>query len=172
MARFTHPANDGTGISAVLPFHGTFLSLVSQTADGVNTPTLIKFEETYLSQGVTITNNTLGKPTRITFENAGVYNIQFSAQLYNTGGGGSSSAVNIWLKYKEANADYSNTKVAVNANSPYVVAAWNWFVPVEAGDYWQLAWDTNHAGNTIYASVPNGIHPGIPSIILTVNQIS
>lgn len=172
MARFTHPANDGSGISAVLPFHGSFYSMTEQTLATTSEIKPWQYEITVLSQGITIQNNALGAPTKITLENDGVYNIQFSTQLYNLGGGGSNSAVDIWLTKNTQNVADSNTRVAVNANSPYIVAAWNFFVTAEADDFFEIMWKTNHTNNHVHTSAAYDSVPAIPSVILTVNQIA
>lgn len=171
MARFTHPANDGTGVSAVLPFHGSFYSLVDQTAS-VNTATAMRFEQTDLSQGVSIANDEFGQPTLIRMENLGVYNIQFSAQLHNAGGGGAGSTVDIWMKHQGVNVDNTNTKIEVPSNAPYVVAAWNFFVTANtAPQDFQLFWQTPKTEIRIEYIDAAGNVPATPSIILTVNQI-
>lgn len=172
MARFTHPASDGSGISAVLPFHGSFYSMTEQTLATTSEIKPWQYEITVLSQGVTIQNNSLGSPTKITLENDGVYDIQFSTQLYNLGGGGSNSAVDIWLTKNTQNVADSNTRVAVNANSPYIVAAWNFFVTAEADDFFEIMWKTNHTNNHVHTSAAYDSVPAIPSVILTVNQIA
>ncbi len=172
MARFTHPANDGTGISAVLPFHGSFYSSVDQSAS-VNTATAMRFENTDLSQGVTIENDEFGQPTLITIENLGVYNIQFSAQLHNTGGGGAGSTVDIWMKHQGNNVPDTNTKIEVPSNAPYVVAAWNFFVTADTVPQdFQLFWQTPKTEIRIEHIDAAGNVPATPSIILTVNQIA
>lgn len=153
-------------------YHAAFYSHVSQS-DGVATEQLMRFEITDFAYGVSVVNNALGQPTKITYTYPGTYNLQFSAQLFNSGGGGSNAAVNIWLKKDGSAVPYSNTKVAVIANSPYVVASWNFFIEVTApNQYVELAWNTNHAPIELHAQLPNGGVPGIPSIILTTNRIA
>jgi hypothetical protein len=172
MARFTHPANDGSGISAVLPFHGAFHSEVDQSLP-INTPGAMHFEVTDLSQGITIANDTDGHPSLIRIENLGVYNIQFSAQLHNTGGGGSGSTVDIWLVHQGVPVPASNTKVEVPSNAPYVVAAWNFFVTANTTPQdFQLFWRTSKSEIRIEHVDVNGVVPAVPSIILTVNQVA
>lgn len=171
MARFTQPINDGTGITVVQPFHGSFYSLTEQTLATTSEVKAWQYENTDLSQGITIENDNSGKPTQITMENPGVYNLQFSTQLFNTGGGGSNSACDIWLKKNDQPVPDSNTRVAVNANSPYVVASWNFFVTAEAGDHFELVWKTTHVRIHVHTTSQNGSVPAIPSVILTVNQV-
>lgn len=111
----------------------------------------------------------------IKFDHAGTYNIAFSAQLEKTGGG--DSLTSIWLqRYNGAvnNVDYTNTNLGMANNSTELVAAWNFFVDVAAGDRIRLAWHSSNGTVHIaeHPPVTNGIDvPGTPSVIVTVNQI-
>jgi hypothetical protein len=118
------------------------------------------------ASGVSIVNG-----SEITFLNAGKYNIQFSAQFHNTGGGGSGTVVNIWFAKNLIAIPDSNTRITVNTNSPYVVAAWNYFVNANAGDYFQIYWTTDNANIILERENADPIHPAIPSVIITVNQV-
>jgi hypothetical protein len=109
--------------------------------------------------------------SRITFSYPGTYNIQFSAQLHNTGGGGSGHTIDIWYAYNGTDVAWSDTRVDVISNSPYVVAAWNFFQTVSAGDYIELKWATDNTNIVIEASAASSPHPAIPSLIVTVQQI-
>jgi hypothetical protein len=172
MARFTHPANDGSGISAVLPFHGSFYSSVDQTL-AINTPGAMQFENTDLSQGISIANDTFGYPTLIRIQNLGVYNIQFSAQFHNTGGGGAGSTVDIWMVHQGNAVADTNTKIEVPSNAPYVVASWNFFVTSDTVPQdFQIFWKTPKAEIKLEHILANGVIPATPSIILTVNQVA
>ena len=167
MARFTHPGiNDDSGNGNVLSnlHYGSFYSTQNQSLakDAIGAVTL---NNTDFNNGVSVVSN-----SRITIANAGKYNIAFSVQLHNNGGGGSGTTVNIWLaKNGTAIAD-TNTRVSVNTNSPYVVAAWNFFVNASANDYYELMWSPDNTQIQMDYQVA-GSHPAIPSVILTVNQI-
>jgi hypothetical protein len=175
MARFTHPANDGSGISAVLPYHGSFYSTTTQDATVPNVTQAVMFEHTELSYGVSVAQDNLGYYTKIVFENAGVYNLAFSGQLHNLGGGGNGQDIYMWFRKNDQDIPDSNTRLTVTTNSPYIVAAWNFFVEVEAGDFVQLVgYPDNHQIVLEYipARTTAPISPAIPSIIMTVNQIA
>lgn len=150
-------------------YYGSFYSSVDQ-ADGV-TPIAIAAESTADADGVSMALNLAGKKTRMTFANAGTYNIQFSAQLHNKGGGGSSNIVNIWFRLNETNIANSDTKVTVPSNAPYVVAAWNFIASVAAGDYIELIWFTDNVNIILEHEDATATHPAIPSVILTAQQI-
>ena len=66
-------------------YYGSFYDVTDQTGPRA-TVLLMKFGNTDLSNGVSITNDGSGNPTLITVANAGKYNIQFSAQMVSTTG--------------------------------------------------------------------------------------
>ena len=113
--------------------------------------------------------------SKITFLHAGKYNIAFSDQWHHTGGGGSGNTVNIWLAKNGTAIEDTNTKVIVNTNNPYYVAAWNFFVNANANDYYQIMWSADT--NTVVLEAEPGTgsganrHPSIPSVIVTVSQV-
>lgn len=151
-------------------YYGSFYSSTDQS-DGVNTPTLFYCENTADADGITMELGSSGKKSRMTFAHAGTYNIQFSAQLHNTGGGGSGNTINIWLRLDGANVDNSDTKVTVPSNAPFVVAAWNFVISVAAGQYAELVFATDNANIIIEAEPATAIAPAIPSLIMTAVQV-
>lgn len=150
-------------------YYGSFYSSLDQT-DGI-TPYAMFAENTADSDGVSMGLNALGKKSRMTFANAGTYNIQFSAQLHNTGGGGSGNTVNIWFRLNENNIANSDTKVTAPSNAPYVVAAWNFIQSVAAGDYIEIMWFTDNANIILEQENSTANTPAIPSVIITAQQI-
>lgn len=114
----------------------------------------------------------LESSSHIKFTNAGKYNIAFSAQLHQTN---SSGVVNIWLAKNGTAVANTNTKFAITANNPYAVAAWNFFVDAAANDYYEIMWssDSNHSVIEYEAATGSGstLHPAVPSLIVTVNQV-
>ena len=118
-----------------------------------------------IANGVSVTSG-----SRITLAHAGVYNIQFSAQLYN---GSGASKVDIWLAKNGTAVAFTNTQESIPANER-VVAAWNFVVEAAAGDYFEIMWYSPDT-NTVITAVGSrqvGLYtiPAIPSLILTVTQ--
>lgn len=150
-------------------YYGSFYSSLDQ-ADGV-TPHLMYCENTADADGVSMVLGSEATKSRITFAHTGTYNIQFSAQLHNTGGGGSGNTVNIWFKLNGNNIANSDTRVTVPSNAPYVVAAWNFIVSIAAGDYVEIVWFTDNSNIIIEHENANATHPAIPSVIITAAQI-
>ena len=144
--------------------YGAFYDTRTQSGSA-NVSSSIQFNSTDYSQGVTISNN-----TRIVLANIGVYNIQFSAQLVDTGGG--DSTIHIWLKKNGQNVPNSAGRIFLKANQE-TIAAWNYVVPATSpNDYYELAWQSTDADARILYEVATGNIPAIPSIILTVTQIA
>jgi len=143
--------------------YGSFYSNQAQSASAINTATAITYNVSDLENNVAIVDN-----SKITVQTTGVFNIQFSAQLHDTAGG--SSTIDIWLAKNGTAISNTNTKIVMDANS-YNVAAWNFFVDAVADDYFEIMWATSDIDLVIETEAPGVVHPGTPSVILTVNQI-
>lgn len=150
----------GTPITSLAS--ASYFSVADQGPYAANTISAMTFTDTDWEQGVTLVSG-----SQITMTNAGKYNIQFSAQIKQANANG---VINIWLRKNGLDVDSTNTKLDINASSPFSVAAWNFFVSAEAGAYYQIMWSSN-SQHTSLEYVPAGTHPEIPSVILTVNQI-
>jgi hypothetical protein len=157
------------GPATIQGYYGNFYSDLSQNAVSTNTPYAMTLNNTIHSNGVSIVSG-----SQITFAYAGTYDIQFSTQLHNIGGGGSDQTIEIWFRKNGTNVADSNTILHVPTNSPYEVAAWNFQDNVNAGDYIQIMWATNNTSIRIEAdgSTLNAGAPFIPSVIVTVMPVA
>ena len=146
------------------PRYGSFYDTTDQTAAVINTAYAMTFDTTDLSFGVTRGTTT----SRISVDRPNVYNIQFSAQLINTAGG----AHRVWIWLRKNGTDVANTATAVRlqGNNAETVAAWNFLLQMNAGDYFELMWEVDDLAVSLYADPATAIHPAIPSIILTVTD--
>jgi len=159
----------GSGEGALL--YGSFYDITDQSiTSGDIAP--MKFGVTDFSNGVSITNDLSSNPTFITLSADGVYNIQFSAQLYRVSGGSGAHA-RIWLRKNDTNIPDTTTVVHFGNNNTYSVAAWNFFTQAVAGDKYQIMWTQDDAISIVHEE-ENLIkpYPAVPSVILTVNQIT
>jgi hypothetical protein len=157
--------------ASVSNYYGSFYDTTTQTCVS-GAIAYMKYNTTVLSAGVSIQNDLGGKPTQILIANAGVYNIQFSAQLNRTTGG-ADAQVDIWLRKNGVDIPFSATSITMKANAKNVVAAWNFFETVTAGQYLEIAWTQNDAVDIIQYPINLTVpFPAIPSVILTVNKIS
>jgi hypothetical protein len=114
--------------------------------------------------------------TKVVFDVAGYYNIQFSVQLLNC----TSSIDNVTLWFRQNTVDIPQTGGIVSIPSKHAggvgaaIVSWNLVVAVDAGDNIQLMMASN-SGNTVAATYPPGtspVHPSSPSVILTATFVS
>ena len=144
--------------------YGSFYDLTDQTAALINTAYAMTFDSTDLSNGVYI-----GSPTsRVYVDRPGIYNIQFSAQLDKS----SASAGNlwIWLDKNGTTVPSTATQITLQGSSAATVAAWNFLLELNAGDYFRLMWSTDDTACFIKHDTAAAPVPAIPSIILTVTD--
>lgn len=133
----------------------------------------IPFDTTDASNGVSI-DATIN--SKIVFDVAGYYNIQFSAQLLNFTT--TDDNVTFWWKQNGTDVAYSAGIQAVPAkhgsSAGAAIVSWNIVLPINAGDYVQLYY-ASESGNTVTATYPAGtlpVHPVSPSVILTATFVS
>ena len=151
---------------------GSFYDTTTQTvASGGIAAMKLNTTDVSATDGISITNNLSGHPTRITVTKDGVYDIKFSAQLERLSGGVSKQAV-VWLRKNGTDVPDSATHVAVQANANFLVIAWNFFIQLDASEYCELMWTQDDAIEIKYE--PANIivpYPATPSVIVTINEI-
>jgi len=144
--------------------YGSFYDTTTQIAAVINTAYAITFNSTDMSQGVY-----RGTPTsRIYVDTPNVYDIQFSAQLDKTSGG----TGNVWIWLRKNGADVANTasQIRMQGNDAEQVAAWNFLLDMNAGDYFELMWEVDAVDIQITTFAATAVHPAVPSVILTVTD--
>ena len=144
--------------------YGSFYDTTDQTAALANTAYAMTFNTTDITNGVYI-----GSPTsRVYVDTVNIYNIQFSAQLINTAGG----AHNVWIWLRKNGTDIPNsaTVLRIEGNNTEAVAAWNFLLSMNAGDYFELMWEVSDVSVSLHADPATAVHPAIPSVILTVTD--
>jgi hypothetical protein len=146
---------------------GSFYLTTQQTIPVINTAYAIPFNNTAVSNQVSI-----GSPTsRIVVDVAGYYNFQFSAQLAKTAG--STMTAWIWPRVNGVDIADSNTKLQLTgSSSSEMVAAWNFVLPMNAGDYFELYWAADHVDVIIKAEAANSFSPAIPPVLLSATFVS
>jgi hypothetical protein len=151
-----------------LGYYGSFYDTTTQLSDGLTSAMPMRLNTTAEAYGVSIVGT-----SNIKVANAGVYNVQFSAQLENTSSG--KHDVNIWLTKNGINESNTDTKVTLVGNNAKDVAAWNFVLSLNANDYITLYWactDSTNIQLTAAGPSVSPTRPAIPSVIVTVSQIT
>jgi len=100
----------------------------------------------------------------------GYFNIQFSLQISKSSGG--SAFTWVWPRINGLDIVDSNTKLAIQGTNAEVVAAWNFVLPLNVGDKFQLMWAADSTNVTIYREAANAFSPAIPSSIISATFVS
>ena len=149
-------------------------SLVSE-AQGPGSSTSIatlELNNIVYNNDVTIDGSNISK---MVFNKAGTYNVQFSAQLLNYTT--SDDNVTIWYRKNGIDVPYSAGVIQVppkHGQAPgATISSWNYFETFAIGDYFQLCM-ASLTGNTIASTYPAGtspVSPVSPALILSAVQI-
>ena len=157
--------------------YGAFQDTTDQAATTLGQATIMSFNTTDFSNGVTLSNS-----TRLNVSTDGVYDIQFSAQFKNTTN--DSQDVNVWFRKNGSDLTASNSRFGLPARKSsgdpsHMIAALNYYADLNAGDYIEIAWRPSNLGVSLeyYAAVTavSGTTPAIPatpSIIATMEYIA
>lgn len=152
--------------------HSTGAKVTEAAAVTVGTGQAIRIDTVTASNGITSTV----PDSRVYFDVAGIYNIQFSLQLLNY----TTSEDNVTVWFKKNNADIPLSASVEQVNSKHgsvpgaTIMALNYIDQFVIGDYFELYWHSD-SGNTVLATYPPGtspVHPASPAVILTVTFVS
>jgi hypothetical protein len=135
----------------------------------INTPQVMSANTTTLSSGVV-----LSASTRFVTLNAGIYNLQFSAQLNKTSS--NTDEVAIWFRKNGVDLADTNTEmqVAKQGETGKLVASWNIMESMNANDYLELAWASADITYELLGQPAQTVpyaKPATPSIIVTISQV-
>ena len=152
--------------------YGAFSSSVDQTTTA-NTATLMTLNTTDFANGVSIDTS------KITVENAGIYNLQFSTQFQNTDN--QIQDISIWLRQNGTDIPGSTGFISIPARKSasageeaHEIIGWNYYLSMNAGDYIQIYWSTTLASVTIqaYNASTGPTRPSTQSVVATLSFVS
>jgi hypothetical protein len=169
---------NNTATPTPLGYYAAYQDNQTQSAASNNVGYAMIFRTMDLSNQVTVVNNGSGNPTRITFANAGVYNLQFSSQFQNTAN--AQHDVTIWLRLNGTDVSGSSGFVQVPArksagsgNEGHIITSWNYLLDVSAGQYYEIIWSTtDYTAITMQYYAAGSPPPSTASVIMTVTQQS
>lgn len=155
----------GTGVTA-----GTRVTAFGTGSGGVGTYTVS------ISQEVASTTITGDLPSKITVDYAGVYNLQFSAQVTNTDV--QIHDIDIWFRKNGTDISNSNSRFSVpNSHGGidgHLITALNFYLDLNAGDYVEIMWHVTNSAVRLEHLVAgtSPTRPATPSVIATLQYVS
>ena len=155
----------------VVTGYGSFQNTADQTFATANTATKIVLNTTDFIRGMTRSGSTI---TDIT---SGIYNVQFSLQMANTGT--SIQEIELWLRKNGSDIAGTATKFSITSShggvDGYVVPVANFFVQLSTTDtleLWGAVTSTNLYIEAYAAQTSPYARPSIPSTVLTLSQVA
>ena len=160
--------------AGAIPFN-TITNRAYAQFDSTNDQSAVSANVTYLAafnnSSAFNTGITVASSTNITMAAAGVYECSFNVQLNNSDS--NHHTATFWVRKDGTNVANSGTVVVVPKASEGGVTffEFNFIEQVTAGQYLQVAWQTDNIGVKLNATAAAGSIPGIPSIIFIANRI-
>jgi len=160
-----------TGVIFVRPtiqqmqYYGVFTKTTDQSPAVINTEYRLTFDNTQISNGVTIGGTT----SRIIVPESGLYQFDATVQLTS----GSSSAKNIWVWWKKNGTAIANSArlVTSDVNNGYIPIALNETVSLAANEYVELAFAADSTNVTVDSVAATAFAPAAPAVVLSVTQV-
>ena len=160
---------DTTGGKYINFPYGAFSSDADQTAT-INTATLMTLNTTDFANQVSISSS------KITVENAGIYNLQFSVQFQNTNT--AFHDVYIWLRQNGVDIPGSTGFVSIPnrhaGTEGHTIVGWNYFLNMAENDYVEIYWSIPNAAVSIQHLAASGTptKPSTQSVVATLSFVS
>jgi hypothetical protein len=148
-----------------MQYYGEFTKTTDQTPAADDTAYAITFDNTEISNGVTI-----GSPTsRIVVPESGLYSFMVTVQLTS----GNSSSKNIWVWFRKNGTDVANSArlVTMNINGGYVPITVEETVSLAANEYVELVFASSDTAVTIDTVAATAFAPAAPAAVLNVTQV-
>ena len=148
-----------------MQYYGVFTKTTDQSPAVINTEYLLTFDNTQISNGVTIGGTT----SQIIVPESGLYNFNATVQLTS----GSSSAKNIWVWWKKNGTAIANSArlVTSDVNNGYIPIALNETVSLAANEYVELAFAADSTNVTVDSVAATAFAPAAPAVVLSVTQV-
>jgi hypothetical protein len=152
--------------------YGAFSSDQDQSATA-NTATLMTLNTTDFSNQVSISSS------KITVVNAGIYNLQFSAQFQNTDN--QIQDISIWLRQNGTDIPGSTGFVSIPARKSasageeaHEIVGWNYYLQMQANDYVEIWWSAtlNTVSIQHYPTSTGPVRPSTQSVVATLSFVS
>lgn len=148
-----------------MQYYGVFTKTTDQTPAATNTEYLLTFDNTQISNGVTIGGTT----SRIIVPQSGLYQFDATIQLSS----GSASAKNVWIWFKKNGTAIANSAriVTTDINNGYIPISLSETVSLAANGYIEIAFAADDTNVTVDNVVSTAFAPAAPSIVLQVTQV-
>lgn len=146
--------------------YGSFVDFTDQTASGADTATAITFNTSAYSHNVSIDG---ADASKIVFARAGVYKLNFSAEITSTSG--STVTFYFWPRINGTNVANSTMVTTLHNNGQKKIVSRSGVFDVNAGDYLQSMFAVDSTNGSLSTTAATAFSPASPSVTLSVAEL-
>jgi len=160
-----------TALTGAVGYYGSYLDTSTVTATSSTVAYVMNIGTVDLQNGVSIVSG-----NQITVANAGIYNLQFSAQFTNPNS--AIADVSVWFRVNGVDivdgAGTNGVPAKHGSNNGLQIVGWNSIFSLNAGDYIQLVWHSDKTGVQLITipTTTGPVVPESPSLIVTIQALS
>ena len=157
------------------PAPGTFPAVYGSFSDNADqpltagVPATVRFGTTEGANGVSVQNNGLGVPTRLTVAAAGIYEFSLSPQLLHTGGG--TTTITFWAQTNTGTVPRSASSLEMGNNNNRTLPFISLILSMAAGDWLEWVFLSTGTNTSLEQFPAAGAVPDIPSVIASVKLL-
>ena len=151
--------------------YGNFYDTAKQTTP-IATASVVKFNFMNFANNIAITNNTSGLPTRITVNNAGVYNVKYTLQFIKTDA--ANDEVSVWIRRNSsAYPNTNNTYTIIGLGIKNTVSN-SFFVQLGNDDYVEIYYSLKNINTSLAGVNPQSSpsRPATPAATVSMQRIN
>jgi hypothetical protein len=151
--------------------YGGFYDTAKQTTP-IATASVVKFNFMNFANNIAITNNTSGLPTRITVNNAGVYNVKYTLQFIKTDA--ANDEVSVWIRRNSsAYPNTNNTYTIIGLGIKNTVSN-SFFVQLGNDDYVEIYYSLKNINTSLAGANPQltPSRPATPAATVSMQRIN
>ena len=151
--------------------YGNFYDTAKQITP-IATASVVKFNFMNFANNIAITNNTSGLPTRITVNNAGVYNVKYTLQFIKTDA--ANDEVSVWIRRNSsAYPNTNNTYTIIGLGIKNTVSN-SFFVQLGNDDYVEIYYSLKNINTSLSGANPQSSpsRPATPAATVSMQRIN
>lgn len=153
--------------------YGRFERTTDLAVAATNTPYVIDFDTTEISNGVT---RVVGSTTKLQVNQSGLYQVDVSAQVDATGGGFSSGTMYMWIRKgsgieNSVDVPDSTRRQGVLASAPSTNIAFTVVISLNANDYIEIAYAGDTTSLRFDAADATAFAPSTAAVKVGITQI-
>jgi hypothetical protein len=137
------------------------------TAVSADTAYAITWENNPIAEHIAVDDTIT---SRIVFEHAGTYKVDFSAELLSSNS--SSKSIYIWPRINGVDVPFSTIVTSIDSNGNRLVTSRSGIFAVDADDYLEAMYAVTDTALTIDGSAATAFAPAAPSATIIVTEVA